>query len=82
MYKQGRYRTAAAINGIYAFVRFDDDQEMMTAVNCGASEEIVIAGGQWKDLLTGKILSNNFTVIPGEILLLEKLQEENDGLQE
>jgi len=82
VYKQGRYRTAAAINGIYAFVRFDDDQEMMTAVNCGASEEIVIAGGQWKDLLTGKILSNNFTVIPGEILLLEKLQEENDGLQE
>ena len=83
VYRKGRYRTVAAINGTYAFSRFDENgtcATMMTAANCGSDEVTLIVSGTWKDTLTGIVLSNNFTIVPGEILLLEKIRDINGGI--
>lgn len=75
VYKRGKYRTVAAFEGLYAFERYDRENRLITAANCGEREQIIIVHGTWKDLLTGKLLRDNITAFPGEVLLLEKVEE-------
>ncbi len=73
VYKKGSYRTMAAIGGIYAFERFDENEEnsaVITAANAGGSDEKLILSGTWRDALTGEVYRGNITLFPGQVLLL------------
>jgi glycosidase len=74
VYKTGHYRTVAAHSGLFAFERYGDDPReisVMTVANCGDKGVRLRLHGRWKDILSGKVLMDNTTVIPGETLLLE-----------
>ena len=74
VYKVGHYRTVAAHSGLFAFERYGDDPReisVMTVANCGDKGVRLRLHGRWKDILSGKVLMDNTTVIPGETLLLE-----------
>ena len=70
VYKYGKYREIASIGGFYAFERYGDGQRIITAANCGNSEERMIIAGEWQDLLSNRVFKGNVTVCPGEIFLL------------
>ncbi len=70
VYRRGLYRTMAAFGGLYAFERYDDRERVITAANCGGTDEKLILSGIWKDNLTGEIYQGNVTMFPGQVLLL------------
>lgn len=73
VYERGRYRTAAAFGGLYAFERYDEEGgRIVTAANCGETAEELMLIGRWKSLLTDESFEDNITVYPGEVMLLEK----------
>ncbi len=80
VYERGHYRSVAAFGGMYAFERYGEHGEvrMVTAANCGGKEEVLILGGVWRDLLTGMLFHDNITVFPGEVLLLENINDEGE----
>ena len=81
-YTDGSYRTVSSTNGLFAFERRKGNNALITAANCGFTEEVLVMAGTWKDLLTGRTYYNNITVFPGEVLLLKILKpisEENDS---
>lgn len=75
VYRQGGYRTVAAINGTYAFERFDDKERIVTAANMGEDEDSLILSGSWIDDLTGERVRGNVTVFPEEVMLLRKIED-------
>ena len=85
-YVTGRFRTAACRNGLYAFERYDTltengntfEQRLITAVNCGETAEDLKLFGTWRDLLSGHQTRGNLIVFPGEIMILEKITD-NDS---
>lgn len=88
VYQCGHYRTAAALNGLYAFERYglaevDGEtitQRMITAANCGETVEELMLFGTWRELIRGTVMKGNVTIFPGEIMILEKIKplEEED----
>lgn len=70
LYRQGAYRTVAAIHGLYAFERYYAGERIITAANCGLHEETLILAGRKQDAITGDIYKNNITIVPGQALLL------------
>ncbi|WP_077389831.1 glycoside hydrolase family 13 protein [Mobilibacterium timonense] len=45
---------------------------VITAANCGGSAEELHLTGSWCDLLTGRVLCGNTSVLPGELMILEE----------
>ena len=88
VYQCGHYRTAAALNGLYAFERYGPaevdgetiTQRMITAANCGETVEELMLFGTWRELIRGTVMKGNVTIFPGEIMILEKIKplEEED----
>lgn len=78
VYKRGGYRNVAAFEGLFAFERYVAQStcaaapRMVTALNVGERENTIILSGMWVDQLTGSQYSENITVLPGEVLLLEE----------
>ncbi|MDO4869269.1 MAG: alpha-amylase family glycosyl hydrolase [Bacillota bacterium] len=75
VFRQGGYRTIDASDGLFAFERYCGYGmywPVITAVNRGPAERELSLEGQWRDLLTGRIVSGNVSVFPNEALLLER----------
>ena len=72
VYKKGEYRTTALSGGMFAFARYDEAEEIITVVNCGAFSQELYLTGLHKDLLSGRTFTGLLAVAPGEVFLLKR----------
>ena len=72
VYETGEYRTVAAVNGLYAFARTDEGEEILTVVNCGDQAEELMLEDSYRDLLQDRSYRGTIAVASGERLLLQK----------
>jgi len=72
VYRTGSYRTIEASDGIYAFERFDEDESIITVINCGSVEKAIPLGGKNRDLLTEDLFENELISKPGQMHLLRR----------
>ena len=72
VYRTGSYRTIEASDGIYAFERFDEDESIITVINCGSVEKAIPLGGKNRDLLTEDLFENELVSSPGSMHLLRR----------
>lgn len=80
VYKKGRYRTAAAVRALYAFERYDEKEQIMTAANCGRRPEKLTVYRHCRDLLTGNEYENEMTLPGGRVVIL--LNEDKEDTEE
>ena len=72
VYRTGKYATLQTDGGLYAFVRWDGNDQAVTAVNAGSVEESLLVPGIWTDLLTGASFQDDVLMAPGDLRLLTR----------
>ncbi|MGI6211713.1 MAG: glycoside hydrolase family 13 protein [Anaerovoracaceae bacterium] len=75
VFRDGGYRTVAAISGVYGFERYNEEERIVTAANCGSEEMSIMLSGTWVNDVTGEMVNGNVTVFPEEVLLLREMRK-------
>lgn len=76
IFRKGDYRTIKAQKGVFAFQRSDGNQQVLVAANCSRSESLIYTGTAWHDLLSDRKTEGNFTIFPGEVLLMKAQKDD------
>lgn len=74
VYKEGSYRTTAAVRSLYAFERYDRNERIMTVVNSGRRSLKLTAYEQCRDFLTGSEFGKIVAVPAGRVMILEEIK--------
>ena len=62
MFRDGEVKEVFARNGVYAFKRVKDDEEIFVAVNVSGEDKKLCFSGTIKNLLDGSVLINGGTL--------------------
>ena len=66
------------MNGLFAFARTGDDEEILTVVNCGDHAEELTLSDSYRDLLQDRSYRGTIAVASGERLLLQRACDRKD----
>ena len=68
------------MRALYAFERYDEKEQIMTAANCGRRPEKLTVYRHCRDLLTGNEYENEMTLPGGRVVIL--LNEDKEDTEE
>ena len=71
VYADGGYRTVLCDEGAYGFMRYNEEETIITVANLGQNTKFLDIPGSWREFYSGEFYKDRAVLFPDEILVLK-----------